>query len=122
MLSNDKGVDIPAVHTEMLAQEILKPTGIQDGPRSNHPIFWKARQTDGCIGQDVHRIRYDEEDSPHCRLAISGMMDLKIATFFRTRSRRVSGFLGGTGGHHDDGRIDDIIIIPGVNIHGAGEG
>ena len=63
MLPHDEGVDVAAVHPQLLPQQLLQPAGVQHGARADDPLPGVAGQPPGRLGQYVHRVGHDEQDA-----------------------------------------------------------
>ena len=112
MLANDKGMDIAAVHLQLLSQQEFQPGCIQYRTGADDTFRRKTGNTQGNAGEQIHRIGYNQQDGiradpldfrnngPHdCRIACQ-----QIQTAF-------TGLLSYTGSNNDKGCIRKIIII-----------
>ena len=74
------------------------------------------------IGQDIHRIGYDQKDALIVSLRDLGDNALENPHILVNQIQsRLLRLLIGPGSHNNDRRIHDVIIAPGVNFHLSGK-
>ena len=123
VLADDDGVDVAAVHPQVLAQQLLEPGGVQHGARAEHPVGGQARHVPRSVGQHVHRVGYDEEDAlevPAADLGDDGFEDGHV--FADQVQAGLAGLLIGTGGDDDEAAVGGVVVVAGVDVHGGGVG
>ena len=119
VLADDEGVDVPAVHPQLLPQQLLQPPGVQHRSRADDPLSGIARQLPGRVGQHVHRVGHDQEDAaevPGGDLPDHGAQDGDIPA--DQVQPGLAGLLVGSGGDNDQGAVGDVIIAPRRDLHG----
>ena len=118
VLSDDEGVHASVVNGEMLPEEILESCGIQHRAGAKDPVLRETAQLRRRIGQDVHRICDNEQDPAAVSLLDlrnDGLKDPDI--LLHEVQPRLPRLLTGTRRNHDDGRIHDIVVGTGINLH-----
>ena len=123
VLADDIGVAVARVDADVVADHGLEAGGVEDRAGPEDAVFRQAAHLDGGIGQDVDRVRDDDQNAAD-------------VTFFQFRhdeaedpdvlfdevqpglSRRP----GRARGHDDDGRVGNVIVGAGVDVHGPGKG
>ena len=123
MFTDDEGMNGTVIHTQMLTQLCFQSGRIQNGTGTDNPINRETGQLLCHIGQDIHRIGYDEENAltfPLCDLRNNALKDCHI--LLNQLQTGLARFLRRTGRNDDDGGIYDIIVRTCINLHRLCEG
>ena len=86
-------------------------------------FFREAGELQGRVGQDVYRVGDDEENAlkvPFGDLRNDAFIDGYV--FMDEIQSCFAWFLIGAGGDDNDGRIGDVIVGSGIDLHLTGEG
>ena len=120
MLADDEGVDVAAVHTQVLAQQELQPGGVQHGAGAEHPVGGIAGDLHGGVGEHVHRVGHDHQHSLKGAggdLGDDGLEDAHVLV--DEVQAGLAGLLVGPGGDDDQGAVGHVLIGAGVDLHGG---
>ena len=119
MLADNIGVDVPKIHLRALPNHIFEAGCIQHRPRPDNLVGRKTRKLVGDIGEDIHRIGDDQQNS----IVMAVFRDLLNDIFedsripLQKRDSRLAGLLICSGGDDDDVGTADLLIVTGDNGH-----
>ena len=123
VFADDIGVAVAGVDADVVADHGLEAGGVEDRAGPEDAVFRQAAHLDGGIGQDVDRVRDDDQNAAD-------------VTFFQFRHDEaedpdvlfdevqpgLSRSLGRACRHDDDGGICNVIVGAGIDVHGTGKG
>ena len=116
----DKGVNISAVHRQLLAQQLLQPCGVQHGTRADDPASGTAGQLPGRIGQYIYRIGNDQQDTLKAAGVNFSENTFEDGGIFADQVQPgLTGLLVCPGGDNDKKTVSQIVIVPGRYFHGG---
>ena len=81
MLAHDERVHAAGVDAEVVAQRRAEPPRVEHGPRPDDSLRRETRRSATSRGEDVDRVRRDEDDAVRVRVRDLGMISRKIAAF-----------------------------------------
>ena len=120
VLADDEGVDVAAVHVQVLAQQELQPGGVQHGAGAEHPVGGIAGNLHGGVGEHVHGVGHDHQHALKGAggdLGDDGLEDAHVLV--DEVQAGLAGFLVGPGGDDHQGAVGHVLIGAGVNLHGG---
>ena len=68
MLAHDVSLDVARVNLDVGAQHLLQTTGVEHGTGADNVTLGQAGHLDGSVGQNVNRVRDDQQDAVKARL------------------------------------------------------
>ncbi len=122
VLADDARVHVARVDAEVFAERVLEARGVEHRAAAEHAVLRQARQLERHVRQDVHWVGHDQQDAPVVAfgdLRNDGLEDGDVLV--DQVEPRFPRRLVRAGGDDGDGRVVDVGIVAGVDVHGRGE-
>ena len=107
----------------MFTKKIFQPRAVQHRAGAEHAVLREPAQLRGGIGENIHGIGDDQQNTIGVVLGDFGNNALENADVLLDQiETRLTRFLSRAGGHDDDRRVGDVLVLARVNAHRLGEG
>ena len=118
VLADDPGMDTSGIDIQMLPQQIAQASRIQQSPGPDDPLFRHAGGLDRHVRQDVNGIGHNKQDAGAVAFFDLGHDRPENSHIFLDQVQaRLPRFLACSRSNNNNGRINDIVVGAGVNIH-----
>ena len=122
VLADDIGVAVAGVDADIVADHGLEAGGVEDRAGPEDTVFGEAAHLDGGVGQDIDRVRDDDEHSADVSLFEFRHDEPEDPdVLFDEVQPGLPRSLGRARGHDDDRRVGNVIVGAGVDVHGTGK-
>ena len=107
----------------MLSQKVFQSGSIQNRACAEDPVLRIAAELEGSVGKHIYGVGYDQENG-----AVVDLDDLRNDLpedghiLFHQIQPGLSRLLARARGDNDHGRVGNIGVVPGPDLHGPGKG
>ena len=118
VLADNKRMHTPAVHAQVFAQRVFEPRRVKHRPRTKHPFLRQPTQFQCHIRQNIHRIRYDQQNP--AKIAFYNLRDdtlINCRILLHQVKPRLPRLLVRPRCDNDDRRVRRVVIRARVDLH-----